>query len=317
VTGLDAARSARIEDELSRRGIKLSVGTVERCGACPVCGGTDRFSINTKKQVWNCRGCAIGGDVIALVRHLDGLSFKEAVRLLTGHVPPQKSAHGGQGKFVGYIDRAEPKKAASGLLWKAIWAEARDPRRTLVDLYLQSRHLELPDEAAFEAIRFHPACPFGSDRFPAMICLVRNIITNEPQGVHRTALMPDGIAIKRDGKTLRMSLGPVSGGAIKIDADEDVAQGLCIAEGVETALAGRQMGLQPVWSLLSTAGIASFPMLSEIEGLHIFRENDANLAGAKACEACASRWRDAGRAVVIADPASGRDLNDDLRGAAA
>jgi hypothetical protein len=313
VTGLDAARSARIEDELSRRGIKLSVGTVERCGACPVCGGTDRFSINTKKQVWNCRGCAIGGDVIALVRHLDGLSFKEAVRLLTGHVPPQKSAHGGQGKSVGYMDRAEPKKAASGLFWKAIWAEARDPRRTLVNVYLQSRHLELPDEAAFEAIRFHPACPFGSDRFPVMICLVRNIVTNEPQGVHRTALMPDGAAVKRNGKTFRMSLGSIAGGAIKLDPDEDVTQHLCIGEGLETSMSGQQLGLRPVWSVISVGGIARFPVLPGIDQIHIIRESDR--ASAKAVEECARRWYEAGREVFIVASDVGNDLNDELLGA--
>src|ERR1700730_5588491 len=42
------------------------------------------------------------------------------------------------------------------------------------------------DETANEAIRFLASCPFGRERFPAMICLVRNIVTNEPQGIHRT-----------------------------------------------------------------------------------------------------------------------------------
>jgi phage/plasmid primase-like uncharacterized protein len=96
------ARSIRLESEIARRGIKLAPGVAERCGPCPVCGGTDRFSINLKKQVWNCRGCSRGGDVIALVRHLDWLSFKEAVRLLTGHAQPQNPAggsHGGPGRY--------------------------------------------------------------------------------------------------------------------------------------------------------------------------------------------------------------------------
>ncbi len=78
------ARSVRIESEIARRGIKLSAGSVERYGPCPVCGGTDRFSINLKKQLWNCRKCEVGGDVIALVRHLDGVNFKEAVEKLAG-----------------------------------------------------------------------------------------------------------------------------------------------------------------------------------------------------------------------------------------
>jgi putative DNA primase/helicase len=100
----------------------------------------------------------------------------------------------------------------------------------------------LPDEAANEAIRFHPACPFGPERFPATVCLMRNIITSEPQGIHRTALAPDGTAVKRNGKTFRMTLGPVKDGAIKLDPDEDVTQGICIGEGLETCLSGRPIG---------------------------------------------------------------------------
>ncbi len=50
----------------------------------PGCGGRDRFSINTTKQLFNCRGCNRGGDVIEMVQHLDGVNFKTAVRLLAG-----------------------------------------------------------------------------------------------------------------------------------------------------------------------------------------------------------------------------------------
>jgi putative DNA primase/helicase len=56
----------------------------ERSGPCPACGGEDRFSINIKKQLWNCRGCQTGGDVIALVRHLDGVGFEDALKTLAG-----------------------------------------------------------------------------------------------------------------------------------------------------------------------------------------------------------------------------------------
>ena len=85
-TWVATARSVHIEDELARRGIKLN-GKNERAGPCPKCGGGDRFSINIKKQVFNCRGCGVGGDVIALVRHLDGVGFIEACTTLAGERP--------------------------------------------------------------------------------------------------------------------------------------------------------------------------------------------------------------------------------------
>jgi hypothetical protein len=56
----------------------------ERVGPCPRCGGRDRYSVNPKKQVFNCRGCEVGGDVIALVQHIDGCSFPVAVEKLIG-----------------------------------------------------------------------------------------------------------------------------------------------------------------------------------------------------------------------------------------
>ena len=47
---VEQARAVSIECEIERRGIKLR-GEIDRCGPCPKCGGTDRFSINTKKQM--------------------------------------------------------------------------------------------------------------------------------------------------------------------------------------------------------------------------------------------------------------------------
>ena len=87
---IERASAVRIEDEIERRGIKL-VGRVDRCGPCPQCGGKDRFSINVRKQVFLCRGCAARGNVIALVRFLDGCGFLEALEYLTGERAPAPS----------------------------------------------------------------------------------------------------------------------------------------------------------------------------------------------------------------------------------
>jgi DNA primase len=38
------------------------------------------FSINTRKHVFNCRGCGTGGDVIELVQFLDDCGFPEACK---------------------------------------------------------------------------------------------------------------------------------------------------------------------------------------------------------------------------------------------
>ena len=85
------AKAVPIEREIERRGYKLRRQGLERVGACPKCGGEDRFGVNTKKQIFNCRGCDIGGDVIQLVEHLDGVDFNTACTTLTGQPPPKAS----------------------------------------------------------------------------------------------------------------------------------------------------------------------------------------------------------------------------------
>jgi hypothetical protein len=64
------AHAVRIKDKLARRG--FDYWTKPRHNdigqSCPICGGTDRFAVNTEKQVFNCRSCNAKGDVIALSR---------------------------------------------------------------------------------------------------------------------------------------------------------------------------------------------------------------------------------------------------------
>ena len=86
---VDKARAVPIEYAIEQRGIPLRGNGADRCGPCPVCGGVDRFSISISKQLFNCRGCDVGGDVIKLVEHLDGTDFTHACELLTGEPPPK------------------------------------------------------------------------------------------------------------------------------------------------------------------------------------------------------------------------------------
>src|SRR5215472_2029532 len=86
------ARAVPIENELARRSIKLVGRGPERCGPCPVCKGTDRFSINTRKQVWNCRGCGKGGKgAIDLVMFIDRVDINTTCETLNRDPPPKDS----------------------------------------------------------------------------------------------------------------------------------------------------------------------------------------------------------------------------------
>ena len=50
---------------------------------CPQYGGVDRFSFNTKDNVWVCRGCSAGGhDAIGMAAHVLGLDLKSRTGLI-------------------------------------------------------------------------------------------------------------------------------------------------------------------------------------------------------------------------------------------
>lgn len=194
------------------------------------------------------------------------------------------------------VDQDRAAKTAEAVI---MWAHAIDPQYTSAEKYLNSRSLKLTDDLCNDVLRWRP---FEG----AMIALFRNIQTGAPQAVTR-------IYLDRDNrKTNRKFLGPVGGAAVMLDAFDEVTTGLHICEGVETGMAARQMGLKPTWALGSAGAIASFPVLNGIECLTILTERDD--AGRRATFACATRWRDAGRQVIIAEPVGeAKDFNDALK----
>lgn len=300
----DLIERAKVRDILEvaiTLGARLKRQGGEWIGPCVRCGGDDRFGVNIRKQIWNCRHCGKGGDVIGLVQHLTGATFAEAVAQIDSEAAPATV-------IKAPCQRKRPS-APLPSLWPAIWRESRDPL-TPVERYLGSRGLELPALAASESLRFHRDCPFGHARTPAMVALVRDIRSNEPIGIHRTALTPDGRKAVIGGKA-RMALGTITGGVVKLDPDEEVELGLGIAEGLETTLALRQRWGAPVWACLWDGGVAAFPVLAGIEALTIACDHDQNQAGQRAAAEVGQRWREAGREVAVFFPNQpGDDLND-------
>jgi hypothetical protein len=186
-----------------------------------------------------------------------------------------------------------------------IWSEGVDPRGTLVETYLASRGLELPDFVAMTTLRFHPDCPFGEGvRHPCMVAAFRSIETGAVVAIHRTALTADA---KKIGRKM---LGPVMGAAIMF-GDLDAERGaLAAGEGIESAMSGLAMGFAPAWALGSAGSIAKLPVVNGVDTLTILGEHDR--ANAEAARACGARWSEAGREVLIAlpKPGLGKDTND-------
>jgi hypothetical protein len=100
---------------------------------------------------------------------------------------------------------------------------------------------------------------------------------------------------------------------VRLSPDEEVLEGLFIAEGLETALAAMSIGLRPMWSTGSSGVLAAFPVLSGVEALNVIVDHDVNGAGERAAREVEARWRGAGEEVNLLRPGAPGDLNDALR----
>ena len=231
-----------------------------------------------------------------LPRSRHGAAWHRALALRCGHAPHLDSA--GSAKTT---TTAPPLPFVSGKKRCALAG-------TLAERYLSNRKLKLPSYV--EDVRFHPSCPFGKERLPCMVALYRDIVSNEPRAIHRTALTPDGHKIDRK------ALGPKGGCAIKLTPDAEVSTGLTIAEGIETALAGMALNFCPAWALGDAGSIERFPVLSGIECLTILADNDPT--GQNAAIECSARWTAEGREVFrVSSVRAGEDIADVWRTRAA
>jgi putative DNA primase/helicase len=193
-----------------------------------------------------------------------------------------------------------------------LWAEAQPIKGTLAARYLEARGCA-PTSGALspQNLGFHPACPFSTFVFPAVVSLIREVITGEPVGIHRTAVSDDGTSkrVMPSGLQSKMMLGRALGAAIQFHA---AGSALGLAEGIETALSAETIFKVPVWAATSAGGISSFPVIHGISRLVVFADNDD--AGLSAAQACGCRYSRAGIEVEIRyPPVPGSDWNDFLQ----
>jgi putative DNA primase/helicase len=165
-----------------------------------------------------------------------------------------------------------------------------------------------------DAIGWHPAVFFGEEGHPlngrylgCIVGVMTDAITARPTGAISRTYIDNS---KKIGKA--RTLGSPAG-VVRLSLDEDVLEGLHLAEGLETALSAMSIGLRPLWATGSTSLLKAFPLLCGIETLSIIADHDVNGAGEKASRFLEVRYRRAGREVHIFRSNQTGDLNDALR----
>ena len=152
--------------------------------------------------------------------------------------------------------------------------------------------------------------------FPALLALVTHAVTGEPLTLHRTFLAPDGGGKAPVPKPrLLVKGGDKAGGVVRLWPDAEVATGLCVAEGVETALTAAR--LRPRLGLPGRRQSRRPARHRGPDRRGRPRRAEGKRAG-RGRRGMRRRWLEAGREVrVWKAPAEGADLNDYAREAAA
>ena len=223
---------------------------------CPVhVGGRDTLAIRQKGNgvVWHCfAGC-------------DGKDIQERLEVL-GIIEVQKD----DWKMQSEIDRLAKKRK-----WCAeTWNNATDKYDDRVAKWFEGR--KISEEA------------WRSAFITGMVRQLDNCLVSK---VTNNVLAGTGIHITNMGTKVRRSHGSIKGGAIRLCSltPAQTVTGvhvICLAEGIETAIAYSQLSSKPCWSLISATGIANFELDENVpQGTRIIVAADFDGAGISACEA--------------------------------
>jgi hypothetical protein len=271
---IETARARDIHDVAIQFGCQLKREGHEWVGPCPVCGGKDRFAVNQHKRVFNCRGSEDGkGDCIALVMHVHGCDFLEAVERINGTPRPDRtrdeSAEDRKRREQLYAARAQEYARREAEERAAMEAKAaRDEASiaevikrataldgtTHADAYMRETRKLTPPRHLIGDLRFVAELDYwgfgdnGSNdpmllgKVPALIAIVRDAL-GEIIGISQTYLDPKEPKKWKPTGSPRNSpkkiRGRKQGGMVRLGRPEET---IAIAEGWENALAWFQMG---------------------------------------------------------------------------
>jgi hypothetical protein len=305
-------REVRARTDLARligQDVTLRRHGREYIGLCPFHQErTPSFTVVADRGFYHCFGCGANGDAIRYLEETRGLEFRDAVAELAARAglpmpdgtplvaptTPTGVAAGAPGPArtagatpappppdrADHVARRERDRARAYELWRAGAALPGTP----ADVYLGLRGLRPETTATLSGLRFHPAVPYwwmppaSADdaprardarpellgRWPAMLAAIVGP-DGRFQAVHRTW-------IADNGRSKRLVVDPVTGGALPAKKVQGPAGGGCIrlrplpagqtvlgaAEGIETAASVIQALDGPgavVWALYSLGNL--------------------------------------------------------------
>jgi len=259
----------------------------DKHGPCPFCGGKDRyrFSDCDGEGTYFCNQCGSGNGWM-FVKKMFGCDFSGAAKKVES--------------IIGNCNMTEIKtKKDPRIALKKIAQLAKDINiNGEITGYLNNRGLfKIPEtlkEAKlwywFEGIKVGP--------FATMIALVSD---RSAKGVtYHLTYINKGVKAKVDSpRKIMTPIHKIHGCAVRLHSFEDK---ICIAEGIETALAAHEFSKLPAFAALNANGLANFEVPDGITQVSIYSDNDGSFCGQKSAFILAERLVKEGIEVIVKIP---------------
>jgi len=277
-----------------------------RHGPCPICGGKDRYRYDNKRNDgdWFCNICGVG-DGFRLLQESLGISFADAARQVDRVVGTVEEK-----PFKEDIDFGKRRKDMN-----EAWRAAINPEVAVN--YLLERGIPehiisiATDIRGIQSLFYTDTSrKYNASLRPAMLALIRNS-KGKPIGLHRTYITQKecGMGDMKE-KKIMPTLENITGGYIKLGEPEDT---LCLAEGIETALAAWAHTGFPAWATISAHGLESFETIPmDVKRVIVCADNDLSFVGQAAAFKCAANLQNRKKipTEVWMPPIDGTDMLD-------
>ncbi|MBT6717016.1 MAG: toprim domain-containing protein [Nitrospina sp.] len=274
-------------------------------GPCPLCGGTDRARCHNDFVETGgifCNVCKGGADGLAVLQWANGWSFPETLEAVKSYL----GLGHGQIPIARYVSPKAKQTPAKN--WdnekkrlQSVWDSSKPDTGRIAE-YLECRGLSI---SVPDTLQLHPSINYYHQGPPVSYpCMVAEITRDGQRvGLHRTWLDPDGSgkAPCSQPRKAWKCVDSMAGGAIRLYQVEE-GKPLFIAEGIETALAVRQLTGLPTWSAINSTMMAKVLLPENIQSVIICADKDKSGAGEKAAEKLAERLINEGRQVKISYP---------------
>lgn len=306
---------------------------------CPSCGGRDRYRFTDWQGMggYICNQCTPeGGSGFDLLMLAHGYDFITAVQDvadalgMTGDEAPQRKVK---------IAPAPTQTAQQDKLAKLdkILGECMPAMDSVPVMdYLTGRGLDVDIiRSGMRNLYAHAGLPYWyiqrDDRpqllgnFPAMVGAIR-LSDGTLSGLHITYLQDSGTGWRKlsanhpqTGEPLPAKkmhsryAGALKGAAVPLYRAPDESGRIAVAEGIENALAAREMFGLPVYAAASAWGLRNVDLPPDTQSLYIVSDNDDNQTGQQAAAVLTRRAIKAGvRVGIWTPPTAGRDVLDEL-----